>query len=49
MSPTLPVNAARGLGNALRHDYDRVDLWTIYVTATDSLPMLRADCVAALP
>jgi uncharacterized protein with HEPN domain len=48
VSPTLPVDAVRGLGNALRHDYDRVDLRTIYVTATDSLPLLRADCVAAL-
>jgi len=48
VSPTLPVDAVRGLGNALRHDYDRVDLRTIYVTATESLPSLRADCVAAL-
>jgi uncharacterized protein with HEPN domain len=36
------------LGNALGHGYDRVDLRTIYVTATDSFPWLRADFVAAL-
>ena len=48
VSPTLPVDAVRGLGNALRHDYDRVDLRTIYVTVTESMPSLRADCVAAL-
>ena len=48
VSPTLPVDAVRGLGNALRHDYGRVDLRTIYVTATDSLPLLRADCMSAL-
>lgn len=48
VSPSLPVDAVRGLGNALRHDYDRVDLRTIYMTVTDSLPRLRADCVAAL-
>jgi uncharacterized protein with HEPN domain len=47
VSPTLPVDAVRGLGNALRHDYDRVDLRTSYVTATDSLPLLRTDCVVA--
>jgi uncharacterized protein with HEPN domain len=48
ISPTLPVDSVRGLGNALRHDYDRVDLRTIYTTLTDSLPLLRSDCVVAL-
>lgn len=48
VSPSLPVDAVRGLGNVLRHDYDRVDLRTIYVTVTDSLPRLRVDCAAAL-
>jgi uncharacterized protein with HEPN domain len=48
ISPTLPVDAVRGLGNMLRHDYDRVDLVTIYRTVRESLPGLRADCVRTL-
>jgi uncharacterized protein with HEPN domain len=46
--PTTPVSAVRGLGNMLRHDYDRVDLGTIYRTISASLPDLRSDCVSAL-
>jgi uncharacterized protein with HEPN domain len=49
ISPTLPVDAVRGLGNMLRHDYDNVDLGTIYRTIRESLPALRADCAKALP
>lgn len=32
ISPTLPVDAVRGLGNMLRHDYDRIDLAIIWRT-----------------
>ena len=49
ISPQTPVEAVRGLGNMLRHDYDRVDLATIWLTIHDSLPKLRADCLKALP
>jgi uncharacterized protein with HEPN domain len=48
ISPALPVDAVRGLGNVLRHDYDGVDLSIIYRTVRESLPLLRCDCVAAL-
>lgn len=48
ISPTTPVDAVRGLGNMLRHDYDRVDLATIWRTVKESLPELRADCLRAL-
>lgn len=48
ISPTLPVGAVRGLGNMLRHDYDRLDLGTIWLTVRESLPELRRDCSAAL-
>lgn len=48
ISPRLPVDAVRGLGNLLRHDYDGVDLRTIWLTIGESLPNLRGDCVAAL-
>ncbi len=48
ISPRTPVDAVRGLGNMLRHDYDRVDLGTIWRTIRMSLPELRADCLRAL-
>lgn len=48
ISPQTPVDAVRGLGNMLRHDYDQVDLGTIWRTIHDSLPKLRADCLKAL-
>lgn len=48
IAPSLPVHAVRGLGNALRHDYDRIDLRTIFTTVTDSLPALREECGTAL-
>lgn len=48
ISPRTPVDAVRGLGNMLRHDYDQVDLGVIYLTIRESLPELRADCVRAL-
>lgn len=48
VSPTTPVEAVRGLGNLLRHDYDQVDLGVIYRTIRESLPKLRADCVTII-
>ena len=48
ISPRTPVDAVRGLGNMLRHDYDRVDLGIIWQTITVSLPDLRADCLKVL-
>ena len=48
ISPTLPADAVRGLGNMLRHDYDRVDLSVIWRTVRESLPELHRDCINAL-
>lgn len=48
ISPRTPVDAVRGLGNLLRHDYDGVDLGTIWRTVTGSLPELRRDSEKAL-
>jgi uncharacterized protein with HEPN domain len=48
ISPRTPVDAVRGLGNRLRHDYDQLDLGTIWVTVRESLPDLREDCLNAL-
>jgi uncharacterized protein with HEPN domain len=38
----------RGMGNALRHRYDRIDSATIFATVRDDLPYLRDACAAAL-
>ena len=48
ISPRTPVEAVRGLGNLLRHDYDGVDLGTIWRTVTAILPELKADCAGVL-
>ena len=48
ISPTTPVDAVRGLGNALRHDYDGIDSELIWNTAIYSLPSLKLDCQAVL-
>lgn len=48
ISPQTPVDAVRGLGNLLRHDYDNLDLGTIWRTVQTSLPALREDCLVAL-
>ncbi|PDH63180.1 MAG: hypothetical protein CNE89_14840 [Sphingomonadaceae bacterium MED-G03] len=48
IAPGVPIQAVRGLGNALRHDYDSIDLSAIFVTIKRDLPPLRAACEAAL-
>ena len=48
VSPFTPVEAVRGLGNTLRHDYDGIDLGIIWRTVRESLPALRADCLRVL-
>jgi len=48
IAPDLPFHAVRGLGNMLRHEYDRIDFQLLYVTVKDRLPDLRAACERAL-
>ena len=48
IAPGVPIQAVRGLGNALRHDYDSIDLSAIFVTIRRDLPPLRAACEAAM-
>ncbi|OYW44396.1 MAG: hypothetical protein B7Z08_05930 [Sphingomonadales bacterium 32-68-7] len=48
ISPRTPADAVRGLGNRLRHEYDMLDLPTLWRTARESLPDLREDCLKAL-
>lgn len=39
--PNLPWRNIRGIGNWLRHQYDRIDLATVWKTITDDLPSLK--------
>lgn len=48
ISSTTSSDTVRGMGNALRHDYDSIDLRIIWTTVRTSLPRLRDDCLAAL-
>lgn len=41
LCPGLPWRNIRGLGNWLRHQYDRIDLETVWRTVTVDLPPLR--------
>jgi uncharacterized protein with HEPN domain len=48
LCPGVPWPHIRGIGNALRHGYDRVDLESIWSTVTDDLPPLKAAVSGAL-
>ena len=48
LCPGLPWRDIRGIGNWLRHQYDRVDIETIWNTLTMDLPPLKAAVHGAL-
>jgi uncharacterized protein with HEPN domain len=48
LCPGLPWHNIRGLGNWLRHRYDRVDVETVWNTVIDDLPPLRSGVLRAL-
>ena len=48
LCPGLPWHNIRGIGNWLRHRYDRVDVETVWNTVVDDLPSLRAGVLRAL-
>jgi uncharacterized protein with HEPN domain len=48
VAPDLPIRQVRGLGNILRHHYDRIDPKLIWDTAQFDLPPFRSACEAAL-
>ena len=48
LCPGLPWRDIRGIGNWLRHQYDRVDIETIWNTLTGDLPPLKAAVHRAL-
>jgi uncharacterized protein with HEPN domain len=46
--PEQPWRDIRGIGNQLRHAYERIDLETIWNSVTDDLPPLKAAVARAL-
>jgi uncharacterized protein with HEPN domain len=48
VAPEVPLHVLRGFGNALRHDYDQIDLPTLWRTVQNDLPRLRDRCEKAL-
>jgi uncharacterized protein with HEPN domain len=48
LCPGLPWHNIRGIGNWLRHRYDRVDVETVWITVVDHLPPLRSVVLRAL-
>lgn len=46
--PSQPRGDIRGMGNRLRHAYDRLDLDIVWNTARDRLPALAGDARRAL-
>ena len=48
LGPGLPWRNIRGIGNWLRHQYDRVDIETVWNTVIDHLPPLRSGVPRAL-
>jgi uncharacterized protein with HEPN domain len=48
LCPGLPWNNIRGIGNWLRHRYDKVDVETVWNTVIDDLPQLRSAVLRAL-
>ena len=48
LAPSQPWGDIRGMGNRLRHAYDRIDLDILWNTVRDRLPSLKADVERAL-
>lgn len=46
--PNQPWGNIRGMGNRLRHAYDRINLDILWNTVQDRLPSLKADAEQAL-
>jgi uncharacterized protein with HEPN domain len=46
--PDIPWREIRGIGNQLRHAYERIDLNTIWNAITDDLPPPKAAVIRAL-
>lgn len=46
--PDYPWSEVRGLGNHLRHAYDRIDPDVVWEIVNEDLPVLRAKCRAVI-
>lgn len=46
--PSQPWRDIRGMGNHLRHAYERIDLETIWNAVTDDLPELKKAVVTVI-
>lgn len=46
--PDQPWRDIRGIGNHLRHAYERIDLDTIWNAVTDDMPPLKSALIRAL-
>jgi uncharacterized protein with HEPN domain len=46
--PDQPWRDIRGIGNQLRHAYERISLDTLWSSVTDDLPPLKASVMRAL-
>jgi uncharacterized protein with HEPN domain len=49
LCPGVPWHKIRGIGNWIRHAYERIDLESLWDTVTDDLPVLRESVLLALP
>lgn len=47
LMPNHPWDDIRGMGNRLRHAYDRISLDILWLTVRERLPVLRTDAEAA--
>lgn len=48
LCPGFPWRDIRGIGNQLRHAYERIDLRSVWNTVKDDLPALKAGIERAL-
>ena len=48
IAPDTALRDVEGLGNVLRHEYQRVNARLIWDTATTDVPALRSACAKAL-
>jgi len=48
LCPDQPWHKIRGTGNWIRHQYERIDLQSVWGTVQEDLPSLRASVAAAL-
>jgi uncharacterized protein with HEPN domain len=48
LCPELPWRGIRGMGNWIRHQYERVDPEIVWATVVDDLPVVKAAVSSAL-